>query len=49
MTYSNADVMLLAFALDEPYTFHSIEKNWIPECLHFAKSAKILLVGIQSG
>lgn len=49
INYDNADVMLLAFDIDKPETFQSIENTWIGECVHFTKDAKILLVGIQSG
>lgn len=48
MKYENADVMLLAFDVGDPYTFHSIEDKWVGECIRYSKNAKILLVGVQS-
>lgn len=49
MGYDQAKVMLLVFDVHNPDTLLDIQKRWIGECYRYAETAKILLVGVQSG
>ncbi|XP_052084796.1 uncharacterized protein LOC127721991 [Mytilus californianus] len=48
MGYDQAEVMLLVFDVDNPETLRDIQDRWIDECFIYARTAKILLVGVQS-
>ena len=48
LTYIQADVLLLCFLINYPYTFINIHKKWAPEVKHFCPNVPIILVGNKS-
>lgn len=48
MTYSDADVALICYAVDNPKSFQNIIKIWIKEVRHFCFDIPVILVGLKS-
>ena len=48
LSYSNTDVFLVCFALDNAGSFENVCRKWIPEIKSMCKRAKLILVGLKS-
>lgn len=48
LSYSNTDVFLVCFALDNKGSFENIRRKWVPEVKSQSKRAKLILVGLKS-
>ena len=48
LSYSNTDVFLICFALDNKGSFENIRRKWVPEVKSQSKRAKLILVGLKS-
>jgi Ras family protein A len=48
LSYSDADVVLLAFALDHPPSLKNVLDKWAPEIRHFLPGVPMLLVGLKA-
>lgn len=47
LTYSNADVVLLAFTIDDPDSFEHAKDKWSTELRHFLVGVPVLIVGCK--
>ncbi|XP_073840765.1 ras-related protein ced-10-like [Musca autumnalis] len=45
--YTNADIFLLCYAIDEPCAFENIRERWLPEVRHYCPDVPIVLVGTK--
>ena len=48
LSYSNTDVFLVSFALDNKESFENVRRKWVPEIKSQCKRAKLILVGLKS-
>eukprot|EP01135_Chromosphaera_perkinsii_P012308 Nk52_evm1s2634 gene=Nk52_evmTU1s2634 len=47
LSYPDADVILMCFAIDSPDSLENIPEKWTPEVKHFCPNVPILLVGLK--
>ncbi|KAJ5981888.1 GTP-binding protein rhoA, partial [Penicillium canescens] len=47
LKYLGAHVVLISFALDDPYSLDRVEEKWIIEVAHFCPSIPVILVGLK--
>ncbi|KAG8715461.1 GTP-binding protein Rho1 [Ceratobasidium sp. 394] len=47
LSYPDAHVALIAFAIDSPESLDNVEKQWFPEVKSFCKNCPIILVGCK--
>ena len=47
LSYSNSDIVILAYSIDDRASFNNIRKKWIREVKHFAPKSKRLLLGTK--
>ena len=47
MSYTDAECVLICFAVNDKNSFYNVADKWIPEVKHFCESP-ILLVGLKS-
>ncbi|CAH2449586.1 Small GTPase of the Rho/Rac subfamily of Ras-like proteins [Komagataella phaffii CBS 7435] len=48
LSYSDVDVVLLCYSIDNLSTFHNVADKWYPEVAHFCPNTPIILVGTKS-
>lgn len=48
LSYQDADVVIVAYALDAPESLMNIHEVWAPEVMTYAPTASIILVGLKS-
>ncbi|KAJ7609903.1 GTP-binding protein rho5 [Roridomyces roridus] len=47
LSYPDAHVILICFALDDPDSLENVREKWMPEVLHFCPRLPVLLVGCK--
>jgi small GTP-binding protein len=47
LSYQDADIVIVAYALDAPESLLNIHEVWAPEVMTYAPQAKIILVGLK--
>jgi len=47
LSYPNANVILICFALDNAVSLSNVTDRWLPEVKHFCKDLPILLIGLK--
>jgi Ras family protein A len=47
-SYLDAHIILICFSVDNPESFESVEKKWVPEVCHFCPGVPFLLVGCKT-
>jgi len=47
LTYSNANVILICFAIDCPDSLENVQEKWISEVMHFCPGLPLILVGCK--
>lgn len=48
LSYPDADVLLICFAVDSPDTLENVPEKWVPEVRHFCPNIPFVLVGCKS-
>ncbi|CAO3586398.1 unnamed protein product [Absidia cylindrospora] len=48
LSYPEANVILICFAIDQPASFTNVQHRWLPEVTHFCEDVPKLLVGTKS-
>ena len=46
LSYTDADILVLCFAVDNPQNFNNLKDKWILEILHFCPDVPVLLVSL---
>lgn len=47
LSYPDANVIIICFAIDSPDSLDNVQEKWISEVLHFCQGVPILLVGCK--
>ena len=47
LSYSKADVIIIAFAVDDKQSLYNTRTKWIQECVRYVPTCPILLVGLK--
>lgn len=48
LSYSNVDIVMVCYAVDDRKSLSNVKETWIPEVKHFCPDAPIMLLGLKS-